>query len=271
MSAAAGTLPSVSAQSHRVGLIVPSSNVTMETEIPALLRRREEIRPERFTFHSSRARMRTVSAAELERMVEESDRCAAELADARVDVIAYACLVAIMAGSTGHAAAEERLAGIAAQNGARVPVVSSAGALVAGLQALGARRVAVLAPYMRSLTETVCGYIGGEGIEVVDSVSLEVADNVAVGRISAEQVRAGLARLDLSGADVLVLSSCVQMPSLAILQAVEDEVGIPTLSAAVATTYAILRALDLEPVVPGAGRLLAGDASSITTASRAPR
>ena len=261
----------MSGEPYRVGLIVPSSNVTMETEIPAMLRRREEILPERFTFHSSRARMRTVSAAELERMVAESDRCAVELADARVDVIAYACLVAIMAGDAGHAAAEERLAGIAAENGARVPVVSSAGALVAGLRALGARRVAVLAPYMRSLTETVCGYIGGEGIEVVASVSLEVADNVAVGRIPVEQVRAGLARLDLSGADVLVLSSCVQMPSLAILQAVEDEVGIPTISAAVATTYAILRALGLDPVVPAAGRLLAGGSAVAAAGTRPAR
>lgn len=259
----------MSVQPYRVGLIVPSSNVTMETEIPAMLRRREEILPERFTFHSSRARMRTVSAAELERMVEESDRCAVELADARVDVIAYACLVAIMAGGTGHAAAEERLATVAAENGARVPVVSSAGALVAGLRALGARRVAVLAPYVRSLTETVCGYIGAEGLEVVASVSLEVADNVAVGKIPAGDVRAALGRLDLSGADALVLSSCVQMPSLAILQEVEDEVGIPTVSAAVATTYAILRALGLDPVVPGAGRLLAG--ASTAAAARASR
>ena len=258
----------MSVQPHRVGLIVPSSNVTMETEIPELLRRREVIRPERFTVHSSRARMRTVSADELARMVVESERCAVELADARVDVIAYACLVAIMAGADGHAAAEERLAGIAAANGASVPVVSSAGALVGALRALGVSRVAVIAPYVRSLTETVCAYIGAEGVRVVDSVSLEVADNVAVGRIPARDVRAALGRLDLSGAEALVLSSCVQMPSLSILQEIEDLVGLPTVSAATATTYAILRALGLDPVVPAAGRLLAGGS---TVAAAGPR
>ena len=45
---------------HRVGLIVPSSNTTMETEIPALLRRHPEWNGEGFTFHSSRARLHTV-------------------------------------------------------------------------------------------------------------------------------------------------------------------------------------------------------------------
>jgi maleate isomerase len=46
------------------------------------------------------------------------------------------------------------------------------------------------------------------------------------------------------------------MPSLAAVEEVERHSGLPTLSAATATTWAILRALDLEPVVPGAGALL---------------
>ncbi|MFC4520238.1 Asp/Glu racemase, partial [Cupriavidus pinatubonensis] len=44
----------------RIGQIVPSSNTTMETEIPAMLTTRQQIRPERFTFHSSRMRMKKV-------------------------------------------------------------------------------------------------------------------------------------------------------------------------------------------------------------------
>ncbi|WP_051791009.1 hypothetical protein [Amycolatopsis jejuensis] len=67
------------ARPHRIGLIVPSSNVTMETEIPAMLRARDEIEPERFTFHSSRMRMQSVTAEELAAMDDESGRCAVEL------------------------------------------------------------------------------------------------------------------------------------------------------------------------------------------------
>jgi maleate isomerase len=47
-------------KSFRIGQIVPSSNTTMETEIPAMLLARQGIRPERFTFHSSRMRMKKV-------------------------------------------------------------------------------------------------------------------------------------------------------------------------------------------------------------------
>jgi hypothetical protein len=63
----------------RIGQIVPSSNTTMETEIPAMLRAREAIRPERFTFHSSRMRMHKVTKEELEAMNREGLRCAAEM------------------------------------------------------------------------------------------------------------------------------------------------------------------------------------------------
>jgi len=40
--------------SIRIGMIVPSSNVTMEKEVPRILHRRELTFPEKFSFHSSR-------------------------------------------------------------------------------------------------------------------------------------------------------------------------------------------------------------------------
>jgi len=47
------------------------------------------IRHEWFTFHSSRMRMKKVVKEELAVMDAESDRCAVELSDARVDVLGY--------------------------------------------------------------------------------------------------------------------------------------------------------------------------------------
>ena len=35
---------------YRIGQIVPSSNTTLETEIPAMLHARASLRPERFAF-----------------------------------------------------------------------------------------------------------------------------------------------------------------------------------------------------------------------------
>ncbi len=245
---------------HRVGLIVPSSNTTMETELPAMFARRGERTGETFTWHSARARMTHVTPEELDAMVVASDAAARALADAPVEAIAYACLVAVMCrGAGAHCAVEAQLAEALADAPRRPPVVSSAGALINGLRALGARRVAMVTPYMRPLTEQVADYVRGEGFEVTGAVSLEVADNVEVGRLDPRNLVEEARRIDTAGIDALVLSACVQMPSLPVVQQVEDELGIPVLTAATATAREILLALDLDPVIPEAGGLLSAD------------
>ena len=132
-------------KNRRIGLIVPSSNVTMETEIPALLRNREEIFSDRFTFHSSRMRMKSVVKEELERMDDDSVRCAFELSDAAVEVQAYACLVAIMSRGHGyHKVSEQRLFKATKENGMPTPSVNSAGALIDGMHSLGMKKVSII-------------------------------------------------------------------------------------------------------------------------------
>jgi maleate cis-trans isomerase len=123
----------------------------------------------------------------------ESDRCALELSDARVDVLGYACLVAIMAMGKGyHRVSQKRLTERTESNGATAPVITSAGALVEALKVMGAKKIALVAPYMIPLAQ------------------------------------------------------------------VEAQTGKPVLTASIATTYAILKELGLDPVVPGAGALLSG-------------
>jgi maleate isomerase len=65
-----------------------------------------------------------------------------------------------------------------------------------------------------------------------------------------------VAKLDLSGVDGLILSACVQMPSLPAVQKVQDMIGLPVITAATCTAREILTSLGLDPVVPGAGAAL---------------
>lgn len=250
----------MSPRSVRVGQIVPSSNVTMETEIPEMLRRHASLTEDiHFTFHSSRMRMKTVDKAALAAMDRESDRCALELSDASVDVIGYACLVAIMATGPGyHCESAERLHDVTRANGSAASVVTSAGALVDGLRELGAERISLLTPYMKPLTDLVVEYLEDQGLAVCDSISLEIADNLEVAAHDPRLLPEHIERLDTSNADVVVLSACVQMPSLPVLQEIEDALGKPVLTAAAATAWAMLRELDRPRLVPGAGALLAG-------------
>jgi maleate isomerase len=200
-----------------------------------------------------------VTPEELARMNAQTERASQELADARPDIVTSACLVAIMAQGPGfHCSAEAQISAVLQQEGHQVPVVSSAGALLRGLEALGARRIAMVTPYMKPLTKLVAEYIEDAGVEVTDALSLEVSDNLAVAALDPAALREHWRRVDLSRADALVLSACVQMPSLPSIQPVEDEAGLPVLSAATATVFTVLSELGLRPEVPRAGRLLDG-------------
>lgn len=245
---------------YRIGQIVPSSNVTMETEIPALLRAREAISPERFTFHSSRMRMKHVTKEELAKMDCDSDRCALELSDAQVDVMGYACLVAIMSMGKGyHRESQNRLHQVTVENGNPAPVVSSAGALVEAVQAIGAKKVAVVAPYMKPLTQMVVEYIENEGIEVVEWRALEISDNLAVAAHDPMNLPGIVGDMEqIAEVDAVILSACVQMPSLPAVSMVEAQIGKPVLTAAIATTWSLLKSLSLDTRVPGGGSLLSG-------------
>ena len=93
---------------------------------------------------------------------------------------------------------------------------------------------------------------------MLDTISLEISNNIQVGS------RDPLALVDIAkdlkvkGADAVVVSACVQMPSLEAIPAVEGSLGLPVVSAAVCTTYHMLKQLGLGTRVPNAGTLLSG-------------
>jgi maleate isomerase len=185
-------------------------------------------------------RMSAVTPQALADLNRQAERCAADLADADCDVLAYACLAAVTAQGPGAHREVERRLGAAAGG---IPVVSSAGALVDGIRSLGARRVAMIAPYDPAVTAQVISYLESEDVEVTAAVSLGITDNRVVGRLDPWDLVGVADRLDRSRAQAVVVSACVQLPSLPVLPLIEARTGLPALSAATATARAISRCL----------------------------
>lgn len=198
--------------------------------------------------------MKKVTKEELAAMDAQSVRCARELSDAKVDVMGYACLVAIMSsGLSYHRKSEQTLTTTVQEEGLECPIVTSAGALVDVLAEMQARNIAVVTPYMRPLTDLVVNYIRNEGFSVSSDIALEISDNLEVGRRNPDLLLDDVKRLDLTGVDTVVLSACVQMPSLSSIERVQDLLGLPVITAAACTTRVMLKKLGLDPVAPGAG------------------
>jgi maleate isomerase len=112
---------------------------------------------------------------------------------------------------------------------------------------------------MKPLAKTVVNYIESEGFQINDWHTLEIPNNLVVASQDPKNLIQYAENLNLDGVDVLVVSACVQMPSLEVIASLQEQVNIPVISAAVCTTYCMLKALKLETKVPNAGALLSGN------------
>jgi maleate isomerase len=272
----------------RVGLLLPSTNVTIETELPVLLARHQTAR---FTIHSSRLRLHAGAQDPLQDLPlltrnrvarltvygsripsssgtqdalrtvhQQRQQCVAELLDASCQVLLDGCLGALPAQQAG--AHRRVLAAIQEQVRTADPApvaITSAEAVLEALQALSAQRIAVVLPSPVPLAEQVVAYLSDEGLEVTAWAALDEADSAAVACIEGSRILAALRMLDLTHSEALVVSADGQMPSLPLIELAEVEFGVPVVSAVTAAAFVLLRRLHLPTVLPHAGELLEQD------------
>jgi maleate isomerase len=140
-------------------------------------------------------------------------------------------------------AGEARLRDAMRAGGARHPITTS-GALLEALRALGARRVAVGTPYDAALTDRLVGFLTEAGVSTTGSGHLGLEADIW--RVSARTVRDLARGLPLDGADAVFLA-CTNLPTYDVIPALEIELGIPVLSANLVTMWAALRFLGSLP------------------------
>ena len=94
-------------------------------------------------------------------------------------------------------------------------------------------------------------------------LDIQVIDDPAAATVALEPMRSRLLAELAAPASAATLATRVGLARqkvnyhLHALEAAERTLGVPTLSAAAATARSILRALDLDPAIPGFGSFLA--------------
>ena len=133
-------------------------------------------RPERFTFHSSRMRMKHVNKDELAAMDKESD-CAGA-----VRTRALTCSAMPSGGDHGDGPIIASRSSVRRRSRAKGAGTGDHQCRAGRCAVImGAKKIAGSA-HMKPLTELVVDYIQREGIEVKQWRALEIADNLAVAR-----------------------------------------------------------------------------------------
>jgi maleate cis-trans isomerase len=218
----------------RIGLMVPVNNTTMEPELLAWLP------PGSTCIRIGIPRAKgMLTPADLPGYLEQATRLARELPREQIDLVVYGCTAAgFIAGPRRDAEVAAELAAITSR-----PVVTTASSMNAVLGQLGAKRIALVTPYLDAVNERLKSFIEDAGmrVEALSSFHASTVDELAA--ITPAQIAQRARETARSGIDAMFIA-CSQLPTRAIVPELERELGIPVWSSIRATAREATRALE---------------------------
>ncbi len=155
----------------RIGLLIPSSNTTMEIEFWKYV-------PEGVSIHVSRLPLTKVNEEELIKMAEEIERSSKLLLDAKVDVIIYGCTSgSLIKGKEYDVEIERRI-----NKTTGIPAIATARAVVEALNEKQVKKIAVATPYIEEINQKEARFLFENGFEVCGIKGLGIEDNIEIGK-----------------------------------------------------------------------------------------
>jgi len=228
-----------------IGFLIPSSNTNVELELNRAL-------PASFQLHAGRLLMETVDRAGWRTQDADIDYQARLLGTARVGLVILAQTAASFFADGYDAAVTAR---IAAEAG--VPALTAGQIVGRAVQALGARRIALLGPWSAEIVELGRRYFEtAHGLVVAAAESFGAVPNQAIRDLGLAAATAAMARVDRPELDAIVVAGG-NFPTLAAIADWERRFAKPIVTTNQAAIWAILRAFEPAARLDGIGRLLA--------------
>lgn len=166
-----------------------------------------------------------------------------------LDVVAYGCTSASMV------IGEERVAACIRRARPEVACTTPITGALAALRALGAKRIALLTPYIDEINRFMRDYIEARGFTVPVMGSFNEEDDRKVARISPASVRDAALELGRSEHVDSVFVSCTNIRLLDVVTELEAELGKPVTSSNHAIAWHALRLAEIGDELPQFGTL----------------
>lgn len=230
----------------KIGIITPGVNTNIEPEF-------YHMAPKGVSFHTSRLLLLGKATPEsYHKMEADTERAARELETAELDVVAWACTSGSVLMPPRHIEEKiERVTGC--------PAFSTITAVVAALNALGVKRVALGTPYVSFINETEIDFLEKNGFEVVSMYGLELGitqeERRGIGRVPPQSMHRFCRHIDNDKAEAIFIS-CTNVAGVQELEQIEAERGKPVFTSNLATFWHALRTVGVNDKIEGFGRLL---------------
>jgi maleate isomerase len=234
----------MSPATKRIGLLVPSSNTTVEPEFYRAL-------PADVSLHVGRLPIEQVTPDRVAEMVDPLETEAKKLASANVDVIVLGAAAPSFLRGRGY----DREVAARIEKAAGKPATTASTALLASLEALGVQRIALGTAYSSKVNDIAIAFLAANGIEVVRTECLGFVDNLEIGRLSVDTAYDVGQRVNCSEAQAVTFL-CTNWQSMAIIERLEREIAKPVLSSTQFSVWAALKKVGYSKGIAGYGRLL---------------
>ena len=231
----------------RLGLIYMASSTVMEPEFAAMC-------PPGVSFHTSRIRLPAPTVEGLSAMMADDavERCTTELAQAPLHAIVFGGTSATFLEGLGWD--RKIIARMEAVSGG-IPATTTSTASLEALRALGAGAITLATPYIDEVTERGRAFFEANGLTVLRAAGMGIDEDHAIGDVQTETVYRFVR--DIVAADSeAVFISCPNLRTLGAISALEEDLGIPVVSAIQASFWGALRLTGTRVAVEGFGRLL---------------
>lgn len=228
----------------RFGLIIPSSNTTMEDEFWRMASGLA-------TVHTARMRLEKITVNELEEMEEQMLEAAIRLADAEVNVIGYGCTSGSLLKGKDHGGEIERK--ITENTG--ILSVATAKAVIEALTELRIKKLCVATPYIEEINELEKSFLEHNKINVLRIKGLGIAQNTEVGSKDPGIAHKLAKEVYVPEAQGIFIS-CTNFRTIEMIDELEKELGVHVISSNTATLWAMMKRVGAKSKMKGYGSLL---------------
>lgn len=231
--------------STSVGLIMLGTDRVSHDDARAFL-------PSDIALYSTRIPMSVVATPEMLLAMETYlvDGADVLVRGGALDAIAFACTSGTVA--IGLETVRARIGAVRPG----VPLVTPVEAAAHALTVLGARRIALLVPYLEGPADLIHGFISARGFDVAKRASFGLDGDPEMNRVSARAITEAAAEL-ASGVDRLdaLFISCTGLKTSALIDTLEDRIGIPVVTSNQAQAWQLLRCAGRGDTFGGFGKL----------------
>jgi maleate cis-trans isomerase len=230
---------------HHFGVLIPSTNRTVETEYTRLL-------PEAYQPHYARVKSASIDGSPFSPPLDaDVEYQSLMLGTAKVELV----ILIQSSASLFEADYDGRMIPcISKESGA--PALTSALAIGEAVRALGTRRIALVSPYSVPVNANAKRYFEEKhGLSVVALEGFAATDSYMIGNLGPENARDAFARIDRPEIEAFVVPGG-NFPTMKSIAGWEAEFKKPVVTTNQASIWAMAQRLGSRDRLPGLGRLL---------------